>query len=241
MQSFGIFKNNLRLTLIRKNKLQYQTIQTNRFQETKDFYAKTLGIEINEETSDVFSVRIGWSILRFQKSIDSCLYHYCFLIPSNSLEKALVWMGKRMDIIEVEDGEKIVNFEEWNADSFYFYDGSGNIAELIVHYDLDNSIKQEFDFSAVLGISEIGIGTNDVESTNSFLEENCHTDFWKGDLIRFGTNGSAEGKFLIANYNKKEIWFPTQIKIKPVPFEVEIENRNKVYRLEYIDGNLRKV
>src|SRR5690606_4380100 len=125
------------------------------------------------ETDDVFSVKIGWSILRFIKSIEPYLYHYCFLIPSNSLDKALAWMKERVGIIEIEDGENIVNFEDWNAESFYFYDGSGNLAEFIVHHDLNNSIYQDFDISEVLGVNEIGIGTDDVEKINIILEKNC--------------------------------------------------------------------
>lgn len=222
-------------------KIKKLTIITNKLQETKDFYAKTLGLKINEEASDMFSVKVGWSILRFKQSTEPFLYHYCFLIPSNVLQGALAWMEERVDILEIENGEKTVNFEDWNADSFYFYDGSGNIVEFIAHHDLKNNIYQKFDIDDVLGISEIGLGTDNVKEINLILEGSCQTGFWKGDLTRFGTNGSAEGKFLLANYNEKETWFPTQIKIKPVPFEIEIENNEQLYRLGYVDGELRKI
>lgn len=217
------------------------TLQTSKLQEVKSFYTKILGLEINEETFDMFSVKIGWSTLRFKKSTTQHLYHYCFLIPSNVFEEALEWMVERVAILEIENGEKIVNFEEWNAQSFYFYDGSGNIAEFIVHHDLNNDIYQEFNIAEVLGISEIGIGTDDVKKINSILEETCQTEFWKGDLIRFGTNGAQEGKFLLSNYNEKETWFPTQIKIEPSPFEIKIENKGKLYQLKYIDGALMSI
>src|SRR5690606_23809747 len=99
---------------------------------------------------------------------------------------------------------------------------------------LNNSIYQDFDISEVLGVNEIGIGTDDVEKINIILEKNCQTVFWKGDLTRFGTNGSPEGRLLIPNYNKKETWLPTQIKIKSVPFEVENENKEKLYKNKII-------
>ncbi|MFD2594046.1 VOC family protein [Sphingobacterium griseoflavum] len=221
-------------------KIKNLTLRTNKFQEVKDFYSKILGLEINDETDDTFSVKIGWSILKFKQSTEPFLYHYCFLIPSNKLQEALHWMEERVDIVELESGEKAVNFEDWNAVSFYFYDGSGNISEFITHHDLGNDIDKQFDISDVLGISEMGIGTDDIKKVNSILEEKCQTRLWKGDLRRFGANGSPEGKFVLANYNEKETWFPTQIKIKPVPFEIEIENNDKLYRLEYTGRELRK-
>lgn len=221
-------------------KIRKLHLQTSRFQENKNFYTKCLGLELSEETDDVFTIKIGWTILKFEKSVESCFYHYCFLISPNLFEQALAWIEKRIAIIKMDGVEKIINFKDWNAKSFYFYDGSGNLAEFIAHCDLNDSCHQDFDMSKVLGINEIGIGTHDVERINRFLQENCQTRFWKGDLDRFGTNGSPEGRFIIANYNRKETWFPTDIKITPVQFEVEIENNDQLYKLKYIDGNFKK-
>ncbi|TCV11380.1 hypothetical protein EDC17_102815 [Sphingobacterium alimentarium] len=221
-------------------KIKNLTLRTNKLQEVKDFYYKTLGLEINNETQDTFSVKIGWSILKFKQSTEPFLYHYCFLIPSNTLKEDLKWMEERVEVIKLEGGEKAVDFEDWNAVSFYFYDGGGNISEFIIHHDLKNDIDKQFDISDVLGISEMGIGTDDIKKVNLLLEEKCQTTLWKGNLTRFGANGSPEGKFVMANYNEKETWFQTQMKIKPVPFEVDIENNGKLHRLEYTGRELRK-
>lgn len=220
-------------------KIKHLTLQTNKLQEVKDFYSKTLGLDINDETDDTFSVKIGWSILKFRQSSESFLYHYSFLIPSNTLQEALKWMKERVNVIELENGEKAINIEDWNAASFYFYDGGGNVSEFITHHDLKHDIYKNFDISDVLGISEMGIGTDDIKKVNSLLEEKCQTKLWKGNLTRFGANGSPEGKFVMVNYNEKETWFPTQMKIKPVPFEVDIENTGELYQLEYTGKELR--
>lgn len=221
-------------------KIKNLTLRTNKLQEVKDFYSKTLGLEISNETEDTFRIKIGWSILKFKQSNESFLYHCCFLIPSNRLKEALNWMEERAEVIKLENGEKVVGFEDWNAVSFYFYDGGGNISEFITHHDLKNDIDKQFAISDVLGISEIGIGTDDIKKLNSLLEEKCQATLWRGDLTRFGANGSPEGKFVMANYKEKETWFPTQIKIQPVPFEIDIENNGKLYRLEYIGRELKK-
>jgi hypothetical protein len=152
-----------------------------------------------------------------------------FLIPANKLIQAMEWMEKRIEIVDIEKGRKTQRFESWNADSFYFYDASGNIAEFIVRHDLNNARNSDFSSSDVLCVNEIGMPTNDVEKTDNLLHDNFGTEFWKGDLKRFGTNGSQEGLFLLPNYTVKDKWFPTSIPVKPAPFEAVIKNNGETY------------
>jgi len=211
---------------------------TNKLELEKTFYSQTLGFEIIENTLNAFTVKIGWSKLTFEKTVQDYKYHYCFLIPSNKLEQAIEWMEKRVSIIDIENGRRIQRFESWNADSFYFYDASGNIAEFIVRHELDNGINSDFSISNVLCVNEIGMPTNNVEKANNELFKNFGTEFWKGDIKRFGTNGSQEGMFLLPNYEIKDIWFPTKIKIKPEPFEIQLENNDERYNMEYKNGEI---
>lgn len=220
-------------------KIKELKLFTNQLEAENFFYLKTLGFEVLDENENQFSFKVGWSIFTFTRSTESYKYHYCFLIPSNKLNEAFEWINERVEVLDIENGNKIVNFETWNADSFYFYDGSGNIAEFIVRYDLKNENFNDFNISSILCINEIGLGTNDVEKTNSQLEKELGTKFWKGDLKRFGTNGSQEGLFLIPNYELKEIWFPTEIKIKAEPFVAIIENNNNNYLVEFQNGKIK--
>lgn len=212
---------------------------TKTLESEKVFYAETLGFEIIAGTPNSFTVKIGWSELTFEKSEKEHTYHYCFLIPSNKLAQALAWMEKRVSIIDIDKGRKIQNFESWNADSFYFHDASGNIAECIVRHDLNNTSTSAFKLSDVLCINEIGMPTKDIEKTNKKLHKKFKTLFWKGDPQRFGTNGSQEGLFLLPNYTIKKQWFPTSIKIKPEPFEIVIENDGRTYAMAYINEELK--
>lgn len=203
------------------------------------FYSETLGFEIVAQNAHFFSVKVGWSELWFKRSEKVSHYHYCFLIPSNKLDQALAWMEQRTEVVTLEKGRKIQNFESWNADAFYFYDASGNIAEFIVRYDLKNNDSYDFDSSQILGINEMGMPTADIRKTNDQLETELQTAYWKGDLERFGTNGSQEGIFLLPNYNLKDTWFPTSIKIKPEPFEAIIENGEKEYHLDFRNEKIK--
>lgn len=214
-------------------KIKKLKLFTNCLELEQEFYTETLGLELMESNSSSFSVKIGWSILTFEQSVTKHEYHYCFLIPSNKLNEALGWMEQRVPIVDIENGRKVQRFESWNADSFYFYDASGNIAEFIVRPDLNNAIDTPFDSSSILCVNEIGMPTDNVKKINAELETTIGTQFWKGDIERFATNGTQEGLFLLPNYNLKEVWFPTEINLKLEPLEVTIEHEEVEYALKY--------
>jgi len=219
-------------------KFKKLNLYTNKLEEELEFYSNILGFECSKQSNDRFSVRLGWSELSFTRTNQAYNYHYCFLIPANKLSEALDWVGKRTEILEIENGRKVQNFATWNADSFYFYDGSGNLAECIVRYDLKNDCNSDFTISQFLCINEIGMPTSNVERLNSQLEDELQTKFWKGDVTRFGTNGNQEGLFLLPNYKEKESWFPTSLSIKANPFEATIENGKKEYGVEFKNEEL---
>ncbi|MCB9314703.1 MAG: glyoxalase [Lewinellaceae bacterium] len=215
------------------------TLYTEKIDAEKAFYSKTLGFDLLGNSTDHFSVQIGNTTLRFQKTDIPYRYHYCFLIPANRLQQGIGWLKKRLLVIEIEPGRVIQRFETWNADSVYFYDGTGNITEFIVRYDLQNESPAEFDNRSLLCVNEIGMPTRNVQALNAQLERELHTPFWKGDLERFGTNGSQNGLFLLPNYEIKTEWFPTDLKITAAPFEAVIEQNGRTYRIDYRDEVLR--
>lgn len=216
------------------------TLKTNSLEAEKYFYSKTLGFDFLENKSDCFSVQIGKSKLIFEKSEQKHIYHYCFLIPRNQLKSAIKWLNQRLELLKNEEGEIINLLEDWNADSIYFYDGSGNIAEFIVRYDLKNEENIKFNQSSIISVNEIGLPTKDIESLNNQLENEIKTKFWKGNKIRFGTNGDQNGLFLLPNFEIKKTWFPTNQKIRPEPVKAIIENNNHEYFVEFENGNLIK-
>ena len=152
---------------------------------------------------------------------------------SNKLNEAIEWLHKKLEIIKIEEERIIQHFESWNAHSIYFYDGAGNLAEFIVRYDLKNESQQPFDHTQILCVNEIGMPTKNIKKINVQLEETIHSKFWKGDLERFGTNGTQEGLFLLVNNDAKKTWFPTQMKIKTSPFEILTTINQQKYFLEY--------
>jgi catechol-2,3-dioxygenase len=215
-------------------KIREITLFTNQLTEQLYFYKKTLGLEIIRNSIRNFTFQVGFTKVTFEASEQKHIYHYCFLIPSNQLEAAIKWLNNRLDIIKIEDERIIQNFESWNADSIYFYDGVGNIVEFIVRYDLKNeSKKKKFDISQILCLNEIGMPTKNIAELNQKLETELNSKFWKGDLDHFGTNGTQEGLFLLLNNEIKKEWFPTDLETESSPFYGIFEVENSLYAMQF--------
>ncbi len=215
-------------------KIREITLFTNQLKEQLHFYKNTLGFRMIHESDKKFTFQAGFTKMTFEFSEQKHVYHYCFLIPSNQLLAAIKWLNPKLDIIKIEEERIIQNFEDWNADSIYFYDGAGNIAEFIVRHDLKNETKNEsFDLSQVLCLNEIGMPTQNVKKINQELEEQLNSTFWKGDLERFGTNGNQEGLFLLLNNQIKKEWFPTHLNTEASPFYGIFEVENYLYTLQF--------
>lgn len=222
-------------------KIRSVVLWTPLIQQARQFYEKTLGLPVLGGTEDGFCVQVGWSRLCFKRSDRSYFYHYCFLVPRNQFRDAFDWVGRRVAIIDIRPGQKTIRFKDWNADSFYFYDPAGNIAECIVHYDLENDHLGPFNQRSLLAVNEIGMGTDNIAKVNTILESQCASPFWKGNLTAFGTNGSAEGRILLPDYRVKDTWFPTDIPVRPAPLELAIESPARLhhlFRLAYKNGEL---
>lgn len=214
--------------------IQSLTLHTNRLAEQRYFFKEQLGFEISEESITSFGIQVGTSRFRFVEAPIQGRYHYCFLVPSNQLDGAIDWLRQRgIEILKIEGDRIVQNFANWNADSIYFYDGAGNLAEFIVRYDLENESSKPFDHSQILNVNEIGMASGHPKKLYEQLSEYIAPLRWKGDLERFGTFGTQEGLLLLVHKLRKANWFPTEMPTLPLPFEAELLVDDKVYPLSY--------
>lgn len=213
------------------------TLFSNDLDNQARFYGEILGFDV-ERNGDSISIQIGTSQLNFKFSETAYTYHYCFLIPANQLQAGIAWLRERLTILAIEGDRIIQHFESWNADSVYFDDGDGSLAEFIVRYDLENGSNLPFGRESLLSLNEIGTPTTAIGAVNQRMKETVGSDFWKGDLTRFGTHGSQEGLLLLVNPEEKETWFPTGLPIQLSPYEAEVEQDGKSFQLRYAEGEL---
>ena len=144
------------------------------------FYAEVLELQVEKISEENFLVQLPNSILEFQQKKDATPYHIAFHIPARQEEKALEWLEQRVEILPDGD-QKIIDFPAWQAKSMYFYDKDKNIVEFISRRHMFKPASDAFSAANILGISEIGLATQDVHEKFNFLNDNFGLTKFTGD------------------------------------------------------------
>ncbi|ESU28866.1 hypothetical protein FLJC2902T_14630 [Flavobacterium limnosediminis JC2902] len=208
---------------------------TNSLSETEFFYKEKLSLKVIEQTDELLSFQTGTSKLCFHLSdaIQKPVYHFAFDIPENKLKAGLKWMRGKAELIPYEPNQYIVDFSNWNAKSFYFYDNNGNILECIVRYDLQNVVNEKFSSASFLKISEIGFVADNVFGFCDEVNQRYETDYFIKQPKRenFSVLGDDHGLFIVSD--EKRNWFPTMNQAKPFWTKVIFENNGKRHEMVF--------
>jgi catechol 2,3-dioxygenase-like lactoylglutathione lyase family enzyme len=194
--------------------------------KTEKFYNDVLGLSTITKNEVSISFAAGTTKLTFWLSINSKpVYHFAFDIPNDTLLEAFDYIEKNAAILEVIPPDKIADFYNWNAKSFYFYDNNGNVLEFITRYNLKNSTGEPFDGSSIISVSEIGVVAKSVSQLCDELVENYEIPVFsmQPKLEKFIVLGTETGLLILAEEGKD--WYPTKIKAKSywskVTFEID--------------------
>lgn len=202
----------------------------------RDFYCKTLGLEVMWETNTGFTLKMGRSLLHMEYALHSTPYHYAINIPANQVPEALQWLQQRVEILK--DGNKEVqDFTAWNAQAMYFYDAGKNIVELIARHDLKTHSDREFGPKALLEISEIGIPTDDIEGIYNLVSRHAGLTIYSGNFRNFCAIGDPNGLLICIN-KKEKGWFPTNDTAYPSDFRLSMTTGDREYQLAFDKGEL---
>ena len=207
---------------------------TNDLQGTEAFYTRQLGFEIVNRQATAVTFKAGLTLLTFTLCNGAePVYHFAFNIPCNQLEQAYKWIEERTGIIDITPGNKIADFVNWNARSFYFYDNNGNILELIARFDLKNESTLEFCSDSILSISEIGVAVDDVKNAgDELIEKLCLPVFEKQPrLENFTALGDHHGLLIISSVNRH--WYPTEKRAQKNYTGIKIRNGGKILTLQF--------
>jgi catechol 2,3-dioxygenase-like lactoylglutathione lyase family enzyme len=202
---------------------------TNDIEATSVFYQEVLGLKMIAINETSVSFQAGSTTLRFVLSkIKNPIYHFAFDIPNDNLLEAFQYLEKNTAILEVIPPDKIADFYNWNAKSFYFYDNNGNILEFITRYNLKNSTGEPFDGSSIISVSEIGFVAKSVSKLCDELVANYDLPVFsmQPKLEKFIVLGTETGLFILAEEGKD--WYPTKIKAKSYWSKVTFEIDNVV-------------
>lgn len=200
-------------------KIEFLKIYTPRLEEQLQFYQNVLQLPVKKISRSSFQVVMGYSRVEFCELEEATPYHLAIHIPAQQEEQALKWLQKRVSILK--DGDKeIIDFPAWKARSIYFYDADKNIVEFISRKDHFEPASENFSERNIIGVSEIGMATANVEEKFSFLNDNFGLQKFTGDYERFCAMGDDEGLFIIINKNMKD-WIPTGDEAFASPFEIK--------------------
>ena len=217
-------------------KIEFLKLYSANLEEQLHFYEQVLQLKIENRAEDSFEVRLGYSRLIFQKSASAKPYHVAFHIPPQQENLALEWLEERVKILK--DGEdKIIDFPAWDAKSMYFYDADKNILEFISRRSLFQKSTEEFSGKSILGVSEIGLATNDVEDKFNFLNKHFGLSKFTGDYEHFCATGDDEGLFIIINKDQKD-WIPTGDKAYSSDFEIKLSVEKAIFGAAYKNERL---
>ena len=177
---------------------------------------------------------VGQSILSFQYKPHFKPSHLAFNIPSNTIDEALFWLQKKVEILPCE-GTSIANFKSWNAKAIYFYDADNNIMEFIARKELNLLSEDSFYSKSIVSISEIAIATDSIERIYHSISKIKEITIYSGDMSRFCALGNEEGLFIVIDKNKKT-WYPTH----EVAYTSDFIIRGD-YNFHFEDGEIKEL
>lgn len=186
------------------------------------FYAEQLGLPLISRSSAALTFQVGASRLTFDQAelAPEPIYHFAFNIPPQQFAEAKAWLAVRAG----QAGVAETFFEHWNAHALYFFDPAGNIVELIARHTLSAASRRPFSAASLLGISEIGIVTDNVADTVAQLRSAFDAPVYRNSQsAEFTALGDDEGLFIVVRRGR--LWFAGTLQQRPstfAPIEVTI-------------------
>jgi catechol-2,3-dioxygenase len=218
-------------------KIEFLKLFTPQLKEQYEFYSDVLRLPVKKTSNYAFQVEMGYSQVEFCQKDEATPYHLALHIPGQQEELALKWLEERVPVLKAGE-EKIVDFPAWKARSVYFYDADHNIVELISRINFFEPVSEGFSAKDIIGVSEIGLATNNVEEKFRFLNDNFGLQKFSGDYYRFCATGDDEGLFIIIN-NRLKDWIPTGDEAFSSPFELKASIEQATFGVVFKNDRLQ--
>ena len=143
-------------------------LYTDEIKQLQRFYMNVLNFPIKEVTATQFSVQIGHSVITFIEQKEKASYHFAINIPGNQFTIIKNWISNSYPL-EINEGLDEIYHVQFNADSFYIKDPSGNLIEFIGRRSRD--FLGTFTLEAFYNLSEISIVTTSLTEVGEMLQD----------------------------------------------------------------------
>lgn len=151
--------------------------------------------------------------------------------------EAVQWLALRAERIANHEGNYLTVFDNWNAQSVYFYDNNSNIVEFITRFDRGSNNEEPFSAALIEAVSEIGLVTADPIAFGTELSARYPISFYHKGPKRedFAVLGDEYGLFIISGQSRH--WYPTEITAHAAPLSVTCssEKDGAVFTIQFDD------
>lgn len=178
--------------------------ETNRLEAVVDFYAVAMKLSIESRSGSHVCFRAGDSLLGFRRSKRRSIYHFAFNVSPDRLEEAVKLLRVWVDPIFSQATERI-RFENWRADSYYFFDPVGNVIELIAREQLPPGSDGE---SIFVNVGEVGLALRPFVEERDQIAAATGLQVFRGSVSDdFTALGEEQGLLILAKEDR--VWYPT--------------------------------
>lgn len=194
-----------------------------------EFYGETLGFHCEIKENGVL-IELGYSTLLIEKAnVKRTPIHLAFHIATGSILTTKNWLDSKVQWLE-RNSQRIVEFPDWNARSFFFLDSMGNILEGIERPDRPISTFQ-LGQEGFIGLAEVGLPTTHFEEVKANILQHGLGLYDEGNQD-FAALGNYEGLLILVREGRP--WFPTDILAKSTEFTLIYKDlRNEIHCAEF--------
>jgi catechol 2,3-dioxygenase-like lactoylglutathione lyase family enzyme len=188
------------------------------------FYRDSLELPLRCCDDGRLTAEIGETLLEFIPSAGSPFYHIAFLVPGDRFDAVLAWARERVELLpDVESGDAVFDFTNWDGQAIYFHDPAGNIVELIAHSGIGEAgTSGAFAAGELLGLSEVGV-VCDPPALAAELERELGLEVWDGTVAgegRLAFVGEKARTLILCRPGRP--WLPTGRPAEAHPVEVTL-------------------
>lgn len=199
------------------------------------FYSGSIGLETLSLQEDRVAFKAGDTVLTFIRSEAEHIYHFAFDIPNNKMLEAVQWLALRAERIANHEGNYLTVFDNWNAQSVYFYDNNSNIVEFITRFDQGINSDEPFSAALITSVSEIGlVAENPIDFGEQLAAQYPVSFYHKGPKREdFAALGDESGLFIISGQSRH--WYPTETTAHAEPLSVTFADDQtlSVYKMQF--------
>ncbi len=184
--------------------------------QTRLFYVRRLGLPVLSCSSEHLTVLIGWTHLTFRLTNQPVApYHLAINVPRGSLEVIMYYFD--LEYLDTQAPEKtIADFSDWRARACYFYESpaspeTSNLLEFIARTDLPLDDPNLTINELFQGVSEIGIGTEDVLYTTAQIQRRFGVPQFSRSVPApdFNALGDDNGLFILSRAGRRWLFSNT--------------------------------